>query len=1777
MSVLNNQAQNSVFEELLNNESFQSLLAAFRQFFGDVGIAEAILGNAVSSLQSFAADSEFDRKMASVFGEGNEYSIWQTVFSTGSFIDFPAVEILDGETLQGANAAYAGSSNTIYFSSDFLRAYQNQPEVIASVFLEELGHHVDWQVNDGVDTPGDEGEMFAALTQGFSLEDEKLESIKNENDFLSLQIDGLGDSISVTSGITENHQALMVEQAVNYSNGYTWNADYVLRQLIEERGQTRILFINGIWTDQKGFENQTDLVEQELGLDSVYSTISSLNYFQKIHNSSKGEGYAGNFFNEADNLGIEVANKLFRPAFDSYRKYWQERFPNAPLGARTPDGWFAEIYASLNGETLNHKGYEIAKGIVTSADESGSLSVLGRISSPFFQQDVVSVFVDRFSDLQSIEFTSNPSTDLWESLSQYILRDSAPSSTALNESWMNDLNSWLSLSESNSAIIVAHSQGNFFIEDAFIEYSGLFNSSLNPDRLKILGLGSPTDYSAINSLIESESFKNEATRLFFGETDDPVARLQYPSDESDLRRLSHLFDVLPDWSNALAYGYDVYKEHDLGKYLDRDDVKAQFEDFFYDLHPGGYYFPNGVVPGTGAPVPDGMAGGDLLVGGGTSRGDWIETGDLDDTLNGYERNDVLRAQGGNDTLIAGPGWDFLDGGAGFDTADYSSRGEFPIRVEMETVGLSNQAFPTPFSHFYKVEGIGTNDVLVDIEKIIGSSGGDTMYGGVHTDRFWGYGGNDRLIGSDGNDFLYGQAGSDTLHGGGHNDFLDGGNEDDSIDYITGGFGNDTIKGWGGDDELEGQGDNDEIYGGDGSDIIYGGGGIDTIYGDKSELEDDDGDIIQPDPTVGIATEASFSFPTPEPTENNFSTENILLQLEASPLDANLTAYNDTIYGGEGGDFIYGELGQDLIFGEGGNDQISGGEDDDTIQGNEGDDLIYGDAGNDDISGNENDDEIYGGEGDDLIAGDGGQDYIEGNTGNDNISGGDDDDYLEGNEGDDLIHGDDGNDIAIGGAGDDSLNGNDGDDELYGEAGNDALDGGVGDDILDGADGNDTLLGGIGDDELFGGVGDDSLDGGDGNDLIDGGDGIDEASFASSSVGVRLNLDNHQSFEYHPDAACDDCGDGIADPTPDFFLAPGEAYDELDQSDTLLNIEHLISSNHDDVVMGSQEGNWIRTLAGDDVIAGHAGNDTLDGGDGNDTVSYGWDPDTVWVDLARGEATGGHDDYDQLISIENAVGSKSDDVLQGSAVDNILIGNDGNDYLEGRAGDDRLSGGEGHDMLDGGDGNDQLSGGAGNDTVHGGEGEDILCGGDDDDQLRGGDDDDTLQGDDGNDQLWGDDGDDLADGGLGNDSLYGGYGSDTLQGGYGHDSLRGEADEDFLYGDAGNDSLYGGDGDDWLDGGRHDDSLRGEDGDDRLYGGSGNDFLGGSYGYDYLDGGAGHDSLTGDSGQDTLLGGAGDDTLDGGTSNDILDGGAGDDSLRGGSGSDELDGGSGDDVLKAGSGSDTLIGGSGDDVLEGSSEADYLEGGSGDDRLIGGTEEDTLSGGMGHDSLYGEDGYDWLEGDMGHDSLNGGTGNDTLFGDAGDDILKGDRGNDLLDGGSGDDTLFGGRNADVLLGGSGRDVLHGDEGDDDLQGGTGDDVLHGRRDRDTLDGGSGNDELFGGDHADILLGDRGDDTLQGGHGDDLLNGGTGRDLLTGGTGQDTFILAVNQGADTIQDFNVRDDRLGLAGLDYSQLFITQGIGEAENDALIQFQPTGEILASLVNVQADLLTSDLFHRI
>ena len=122
-------------------------------------------------------------------------------------------------------------------------------------------------------------------------------------------------------------------------------------------------------------------------------------------------------------------------------------------------------------------------------------------------------------------------------------------------------------------------------------------------------------------------------------------------------------------------------------------------------------------------------------------------------------------------------------------------------------------------------------------------------------------------------------------------------------------------------------------------------------------------------------------------------------------------------------------------------------------------------------------------------------------------------------------------------------------------------------------------------------------------------------------------------------------------------------------------------------------------------------------------------------------------------------------------------------------------------------------------------------------------------------------------------------------------------------------------------------------------------------------------------------------------------------------------------------------------------------------------------------------------------------------------------------------------------GTGRnDVLRGTFQAEIFRGKGGNDLIIARSGNDRIVGGKGRDEVKGGSGRDFIAGEDGNDLLIGGGKSDIIVGGKGRDTLRGGNGQDSFVFkSLNEGRDTILDFDVNKDVLDvrqiLSGVEY----------------------------------------------
>ena len=304
------------------------------------------------------------------------------------------------------------------------------------------------------------------------------------------------------------------------------------------------------------------------------------------------------------------------------------------------------------------------------------------------------------------------------------------------------------------------------------------------------------------------------------------------------------------------------------------------------------------------PLINGTAGNDVITA--TPNDSTINGLGGDDKLIGQGSNDVLNGGDGNDTLDGGLGNDTLDGGAGVNTASFD---HFPTPV---TVNLAKGT----------ATGQG-NDIMRDIQKVIGSNFNDTIVGnaadnvidggaGIDTVRFDGVAaavmvdlsmetatgqGNDTLLhienvtGSSLNDTITGNAGDNVIDGGGGTDTVrfDGVAAAVTVNLVNGtaaGQGADTLRNI---ENIVGSSLDDTITGNAGNNVVDGGTGNDTVRFD------------------GVAAAVTVNLATGIATGQGNDTLRNIENVVGSSLD-------DTITGNAGNNVIDGGLGNNTIDG-----------------------------------------------------------------------------------------------------------------------------------------------------------------------------------------------------------------------------------------------------------------------------------------------------------------------------------------------------------------------------------------------------------------------------------------------------------------------------------------------------------------------------------------------------------------------------------------------------------------------------------------------------------------------------------------------------------------------------------------------------------------------------------------------------------------------------------------------------------------------------------------------
>ena len=658
--------------------------------------------------------------------------------------------------------------------------------------------------------------------------------------------------------------------------------------------------------------------------------------------------------------------------------------------------------------------------------------------------------------------------------------------------------------------------------------------------------------------------------------------------------------------------YSLFSYHqaaELGKYSESDsNVRADGNIFNAYLHDSN----------TASLIENAVGG---------SGDDRIAGNIADNFLAGNAGEDNLIGDEGNDTLNGGAGADNLFGGDGVDLADYSGANT-GVYARLDTgKGYSGDASGDNFYDVENMSGSRFNDTLVgnaSDNTLKGGLGADYLDGGlgidevnysdarsgvhVRLDTRQGYSGDaagdriyntENLTGSAYNDTLVGSVWDNILTGGAGADHLDGNLGEDTASYSEATSGIyarfDTGRGYSGlaagdtfssienfmgstfNDTLVGGSSNNMFTGGSGADYMDGRAGIDTV----SYLSAATGVYARFDTGLGYSGDAAG--------DQFYNLENMIG-----------TAYDDTLVGGLADNVLIGGAGADYLDGSSGNDGVSYAGAASAIYARLDSGQGYtGDASGDrfynmeNLIGSDHNDTLYGDSENNVLNGGAGADYLEGQDGLDTASyegatnsvyarldaglgyAGDatgDQFYnienLTGGAYDDTLVGDNSNNILVGGAGADSLDGSGGRNTVsFENAGGgvyarlDTGRGYRGDAAGDQYSNMQVMQGSAHDDILVGNSADNTLMGGAGADYLDGSVGTDAVSYSDAAVAVYARLDTGKG--YRGDAA----------------------------GDRFYNMENMIGSDYDDILVGNAADNILWGGAGSDYLDGHGGNDT----------------------------------------------------------------------------------------------------------------------------------------------------------------------------------------------------------------------------------------------------------------------------------------------------------------------------------------------------------------------------------------------------------------------------------------------------------------------------------------------------------------------------------------------------------------------------------------------------------
>jgi Ca2+-binding RTX toxin-like protein len=961
------------------------------------------LAQATAILQSFAYQPDFLEQLRVAFGDDFDSSVAlgiRSLFQAGDFSLIPDLRVLSDGELGTANGAYAGELDEIFVSSDFLAQWQGDVAAIANLLLEEFGHKLDRLLNGNVDSPGDEGAIFAALAQGQTLSTDTLAQLRVEDDHRTISVDGKSVEIEMEAWLGSNgNDTHTGADASNILYGLDGNDS-----LTGGTGDDTIYGGGG-----------NDTLSGGTGNDTLYGD-SGNDFLTGLDGNDSLQGGVGN-----DTLYGGTGN-------------------NTLSGGTGNDTYY--LYSG-NTETLIDETFGDGIDTLTFAFISGPVRIT--LSSLFGQ--VVNVLYNLNLTLNNSDLIENV---IGTNYNDEIIGNSLDNT--LNGGGGNDSlqggngndtldggignDSLQGYNGNDTYIFNAAVTGVDIIDEAFVDgidtldfsTTATQSISVNLSNLNIQVVSYPTNSSSLqltlNGSIENVIGGGGNDNIFGSNLDNTLIGgagndtlsggdgndLLYTGSGNNVLNGGAGNDVLFTSATSLdtltgGIGDDVYEIHNsLDQIIEisGEGTDSVWTDVSYTLAANvETMYLIGSINGTG------NAGDNTIVGYGAGN-NVIDGGAGNDNLYGGDGNDVLYAGSGNNILNGGAendvlftsatSLDTLTGGTGDDT--YEIHNSLDQIVEIGSEGTDSVWTDVSYTLAANVENMylvgsvngtgnaGDNTIVgytPDAHTIDGGAGNDLLVGNTGNDALYGGAGNDNLSGGDGNDLLYAGSGNNALNGGAGNDVLF--TSATSLDTLTGGTGDDTY----------------EIHNSLDQIVEIGSEGTDSVWTDVSY-------------TLAANVENMYLVGSIDGTGN--AGDNTIVGYGAGNNALYGGAGNDNLYGGDGNDLLYAGSGNNALNGGAGNDvlftsatsldTLTGGTGDDTYEihnsldqiveiGSEGTDSVWTDVsyalganvenmylvGSVNGTGNGSDNTIVGyGVGNNTINGGAGNDLLYGGAGND---------------------------------------------------------------------------------------------------------------------------------------------------------------------------------------------------------------------------------------------------------------------------------------------------------------------------------------------------------------------------------------------------------------------------------------------------------------------------------------------------------------------------------------------------------------------------------------------------------------------------------------------------------------------------------------------------------------------------------------------------------------------------------------------------------------------------